>query len=166
MSGPVPAGCETFVVKPSVDEVVEAIVASWSPDTADPTTTYLAAGRPGQQTRGQCGTTALVIQDWLGGDLIIADVLIDGTVVGVHYWNRLPDGTELDLTGDQFLAAEMLTGGQVVVRPAGPPSHGLAAYLLLARRVDAILERRRCAGGGSSEGAHDDGDAAPEPKGI
>ena len=46
---------------------------------------------------GQCAVTSLVVQDFFGGDLL------QSTVQGVsHYWNRLPDGTEVDLTRDQF----------------------------------------------------------------
>ena len=37
--------------------------------------------------------TALVVQDLLSGDLCN------------HYWNRRPDGTEIDLTADQLVAA-------------------------------------------------------------
>jgi hypothetical protein len=46
---------------------------------------------------GQCAVTALVVQEYLGGDLIRATV---GPVS--HYWNRLPDA-EIDLTRDQFV---------------------------------------------------------------
>jgi hypothetical protein len=41
--------------------------------------------------------TALVVQDLFGG------LLLRGTVDGVsHYWNRLDDGSEIDLTVEQF----------------------------------------------------------------
>jgi hypothetical protein len=46
--------------------------------------------------RGQCAVTALVIQDYLGGQLIRAEV--EGVS---HYWNRVKGG-EVDLTRDQF----------------------------------------------------------------
>jgi len=52
---------------------------------------------PENPTHGQCAITALVIQDLLGGDLL------RGKVNGAdHYWNRLPDSSEFDLTRDQF----------------------------------------------------------------
>jgi hypothetical protein len=47
--------------------------------------------------RGDFAVTALIVQDHLGGKLIRAEV--EGVS---HYWNRLPDGTEIDLTRDQF----------------------------------------------------------------
>jgi hypothetical protein len=45
---------------------------------------------------GQCAVTALVVQDYLGGDLMRCEV--EGTS---HYWN-LVDGVEIDLTRSQF----------------------------------------------------------------
>jgi hypothetical protein len=53
-------------------------------------------------SRGQCGSTALTVHDLLDGDLLIAEVArSDGSRQGVHYWNRLPEGTEIDLTRHQ-----------------------------------------------------------------
>ena len=46
---------------------------------------------------GQCAVTALVVQDAFGGDLLRA--MVEGVS---HYWNRLPDGSEVDLTRQQF----------------------------------------------------------------
>jgi hypothetical protein len=38
------------------------------------------------------------VQEHLGGDLLLAEVrYADGSPQGLHYWNRLPDGTELDV---------------------------------------------------------------------
>jgi hypothetical protein len=80
--------------------------------------------------------TALVVQDFLGGELL------RGLVCGEsHYWNRLPDGTELDLTSEQF----------DTYRLDGPPevrgrSYALSfsdtnrRYQLLRRRVLSSLQ--------------------------
>lgn len=46
---------------------------------------------------GQCAVTALIVQDILGGELRRA--LVNGES---HYWNRLDDGTVIDLTRSQF----------------------------------------------------------------
>lgn len=53
---------------------------------------------------GQCAITALVVQDFLGGELLRASFKdVKGfEFVGSHYWNRLPDGQEVDLTRCQF----------------------------------------------------------------
>ena len=123
----------------SLSEVSHAIVESWSPETCHATPEFVAAGRPGDRTRGQCGTSALVLQDWLGGTLLVADVCVEGKLIGVHYWNRLPVGTEVDLTQDQFQPGETLSKPREVTRPPGLPRKGVDAYLLLASRVGTVL---------------------------
>ena len=50
---------------------------------------------PQNPARDQCGMTALVVQDILGGDLIISEVHVGGVQVGHHYWNRLPDHSDV-----------------------------------------------------------------------
>jgi len=46
---------------------------------------------------GQCAVTALIVQDYLGGEILRGTVGEES-----HYWNRLPTGEELDLTASQF----------------------------------------------------------------
>jgi hypothetical protein len=70
-----------------------ALEAAWSYETsATPASWSLE-----NPARGQCAVTALVVQDEMGGELL------RGVVNGEsHYWNRLPDGTELDWTIQQY----------------------------------------------------------------
>nr|WP_240942836.1 NUDIX domain-containing protein [Planosporangium thailandense] len=95
--------------------------------------------RPENPARGQCGVTALVVHDLLGGDLILGEVYEHGTRRGCHYWNRLPDGTEVDLTRDQFRPDEVVTAGSVVAQPFGSPRRCRGQYELLRHRVLAQL---------------------------
>ena len=95
---------------------------------------------PENPSRDQCGMTALVVQDILGGDLIIAQVHVDGVQIGHHYWNRLPDGSDVDLTGDQFRPEEDVVGGTVVVRPPDAPRYHREQYELLRGRVLEALD--------------------------
>jgi len=127
----------------SLDEVTAAIVGSWSHETCYARDDYVARGRCGDRSRGQCGTTALVLNDYLGGDLIVADVFVDGQKDGVHYWNRLPDGRVVDLTREQFRSNETLGTATVSKRPSGPPNKGLAQYTLLSNRVASVLQASR-----------------------
>jgi hypothetical protein len=67
-----------------------AVRAAWALDTCDPVDA--ADWSPANPSRGQCGSTALIIHDVLGGELLIAEVVRgDGSRQGVHYWNLLPD---------------------------------------------------------------------------
>jgi len=80
------------VTRVPVGRLAEAIRQSWGDDTSiDPD---WAGSCP---SRGQCAVTALVVQDYLGGDLLRATV--DGTS---HYWNRLTNGETVDLSREQF----------------------------------------------------------------
>jgi hypothetical protein len=121
----------------SVDELRPLLRAAWGPDTCDPAS--LDEWRPDNPARGQCGTTALVVQDLLGGDLILGEVHVDGARTSYHYWNRLPDGTETDLTAEQFGPDEVVSGGTVQQRPPEGPRRCREQYTLLRQRVLAAL---------------------------
>jgi len=133
-------------VPPALTQIEEAVRRAWSAETTYASAEYLARA-PERRSRGQCGTTALVVNDLLGGELLVADLLADGVRLGVHYWNRLPDGREVDLTGDQLLDDETLHNIRVAVRPDGPlPASGRAQYLLLRDRVVRDLQATATAG--------------------
>ncbi len=111
-----------------------AVRAAWALDTCDPVDADdWSAANP---SRGQCGSTALTIHDVLGGELLIAEVLrTEGSRQGVHYWNLLPDGTELDLTREQFAGDEVIQQPRTLARPAGLPKRAAEQYLTMRRRV-------------------------------
>lgn len=122
----------------SLDEVTAAVRAAWCRQTCDDSD--LPDWSPGNPARGQCGATALVLHDLLGGDLLLAEVLLpDGSRQGVHWWNRLPDGCEVDLTREQFAPTEVVQEPRVVVRPPGLPRRGADQYLRLRAAVQAAL---------------------------
>jgi hypothetical protein len=126
-----------------VPEHLEAAIrAAWAHDTCDPVDADAwSAANP---SRGQCGSTALTIHDLLGGELLIAEVLhSDGSRQGVHYWNRLPDGTEVDLTREQFVSNEVIQQPRVMPRPAGLPTRCAEQYLTMRHRVLNALGNTR-----------------------
>ncbi|MFI7432198.1 YunG family protein [Micromonospora haikouensis] len=123
-----------------VDVLRPILRASWGADTCDPHD--LPDWRPDNAARGQCGVTALVVQDLLGGELVLGEVFANGTRTGHHYWNRLPDGRHIDLTADQFRPDEAVVGGRVQQRPPGAPRRCRAQYETLRQRVLAELSSR------------------------
>lgn len=59
---------------------------------------------PNNPLWGHCAVVALIVQDYFGGELLRAS-LKDApgfSQTSSHYWNGLSDGTEVDLTEDQF----------------------------------------------------------------
>ena len=115
-----------------------AVRASWGPEVCDDPAD-VPRWSPANPARGQCGPTALVVNDLLGGDLCVAEVrLTDGSPQGFHWWNRLA-GADIDLTREQFGPDERVQEPRVLVRPGGPLRRGEAQYLLLRSRVLARL---------------------------
>lgn len=76
----------------ALDALRSACVAAASEETAygeyDPSRSAL---------HGHCGAVSYVVQSKLGGRIVAATV--DGER---HLWNVLEDGSEIDLTSDQF----------------------------------------------------------------
>jgi len=76
-------------------EILEkALRKSWSAETSSDPKKWT----PENPAWGQCAVTALVVQDYFGGELLRFDLL----GIGSHYFNQLPDSSEIDLTSSQF----------------------------------------------------------------
>ena len=119
-------------------DVGPAVRAAWCLQTCDDAD--VADWSPVNPARGQCGATALMVHDLLGGELLVAEVRHpDGSRQGHHYWNRLPGGVEVDLTREQFAPDEVLQEPRVVERPPGLPHRCAAQYLRLRASVCAAL---------------------------
>ena len=111
--------------------------AGWAADTCDPVDLPWSTDNP---ARGQCGVTALVLNDLLGGDLMSAQVLFpDGTEQGWHTWNVFRDGFEVDLTLDQLRAGEVVQPPERITRPPGRPTREPERHEALRARVLAAL---------------------------
>lgn len=120
-------------------ELENAFRLSWSSDTTCLNPASLAGWHPSNAAHGQCGPTALVVQDLLGGDLLIADVSGGSEEDEVHYWNRFPGGLEIDLTREQFKSHRIIGDPRVVARPPEGPRAYADEYKLLRTRVLSAL---------------------------
>ncbi|MFD5028076.1 hypothetical protein [Streptomyces sp. NPDC058373] len=97
-------------------DIEAAIRASWGADTTTPN--HRPHWSPDNPARDQCGVTAMVLHDLLGGELIRGVVRVDGVQTDFHWWNRLGAGVEIDLTREQFAPEEIVSDGEAVPRPA------------------------------------------------
>jgi hypothetical protein len=94
----------------TLNAIEAAVRASWSLESCDPVD--VPDWSPQNPSRGQCGVTSLVLQDWLGGELMMCDMVhADGSPQSVHYWNRFAGGIEVDLTWEQFRDGERIVAG-------------------------------------------------------
>lgn len=123
--------------KPSVNDVMKALRESWSLESTEEPENW----EPSNPSRGQCGISSLIINDYFGGKLVLWKVFAGEEQVGFHYSNELPDGAQFDSTGDQFWESEELREPSAFVRPDKLPKNGADRYLKLAGLVSSKLER-------------------------
>ena len=126
----------------TLEQIKNAVEASWDADTAYPDGTW----SPERPARAQCVVTALVVQRYLGGDLEKLTSEYKGKPES-HYRNILPSGGVVDLTRSQYPSEQSL-------QPSIVNLHGhkdvrdkmihepetLARYELLLSRVMQRLE--------------------------
>lgn len=112
-----------------------AIRAAWDAETSDTPLRYDAAN----PERDQCGATALVVHDYLGGRMLESEVFLGAERTDYHYWNRLPSGLEIDLTRGQFRLGEVIAEARLIERPSDLGAEATVRYALLAGRVASAL---------------------------
>lgn len=123
-----------------LSDIEQAIRDSWSAETCTPE--YRDRWTPDNPARDQCGVTAMVLNDLLGGKLIRGEVHVDGVRTDFHWWNRLGTGVDVDLTREQFGPEEVVVGGDVIVRPPVSEWRRLQEeYAILRDRVAERLGR-------------------------
>jgi GNAT superfamily N-acetyltransferase len=120
----------------TLSAVETAVRDAWSADTASDPATWTAQN----PARDHCDVTALFVREILGGEILIANVILDGRRVERHAWNRLSTGVTIDLTRSQFRNGEQF-GRAKVAEPVG--FHGSTErYARFAARARAALARR------------------------
>ncbi|MEW2413246.1 hypothetical protein AB0953_05935 [Streptomyces sp. NPDC046866] len=137
----------------TLSELQEAIRAGWSAETCSPDDVEREPWTPENPAWGHCDITALVVQDLMGGGLLVGEVWLDGEQHGFHTWNVLPGGIEVDLTREQFRRGQVVAEGRPVgPRPPGRLPRRWEEYQLLRRRVGDRLGRPLAPGGGAGSG--------------
>lgn len=128
-------------MKPTLQELSAALQASWSADTSyDPTEWSVE-----HKARGHCVVSSLIVQDYLGGELIRYEIN-EGNLHETHYMNQLPDGTVVDTTASQYTSPVNMrrkpidTGKFVSVRDKRLADESTASrYAILKCRVEQYL---------------------------
>ncbi|MGW5851483.1 alpha/beta fold hydrolase [Streptomyces sp. NPDC055254] len=117
-------------------DVEAAIRAGWSAETCSPDDVERAPWTADNPAWGHCDITALVVQDVVGGELMVGEVWLDGEQQGFHCWNVMPGGIRIDLTREQFRRGQTLTPGRPMGRrPGGRLPRRWEEYQLLRQRV-------------------------------
>jgi hypothetical protein len=83
---------------PTVQEIKSALTKSWCRETAQVQNSW----SPSNPSAGQCWQSAYVVRYYLGGDIVVAELVPQTSPIQRHAWNKLPSGEEVDLTRAQF----------------------------------------------------------------
>jgi hypothetical protein len=121
-------------------QLEDAIRGAWSEDTASEDNEWT----PDNPSCGQCDITTLVVHDLLGGEVLAAEVFLDGERVEAHMWNRpavgarsRPDARAVPL--GQVVGEPRVGNRPATFDPAHPRYHRYEQYLVLSERVRATL---------------------------
>jgi len=115
-----------------VDELEELFEKAWSKKTS----AWLDNWREDNSAWGQCVATALIIQDYFGGEILCTK--IDG--VGPHCWNRLPHGVEVDLTRCQFPEGIVIPEGKARPRKMFTEDPDVfERYKILKTKIETLI---------------------------
>lgn len=118
---------------PSKHELLEAFHQAWcAMSSASP-----RQWSPENAAWGQCAVTALVVQDYWGGELLRGQMPSDS-----HYWNRLDDGQAEDFTLGQFAHPPTFSDVSIRTRETLLANEGTKSrYNILVERVKMFLAK-------------------------
>ena len=88
-------------------KIEDVIRAAWSSATSSDKDRWT----PENPAWGQCAVTACVVNDYRGGELVWAQAQLPNGESISHYFNKLLDGTVVDLTREQFPAGTIVPEG-------------------------------------------------------
>jgi len=122
----------------NLDDLKKALEKSWCKETCYPG--LMDDWSEENPSLGQCAVTCLVVQDYLGGDILYCKHLH-------HYWNEV-DGEEIDFTRDQFknktvCMDEKRTRVYLLNSKGAREARTPERYELLKERVELFLDEKK-----------------------
>lgn len=90
---------------------------------------------------GQCAVTACVVHDYLGGEIVWAEVLLPDGKKSSHYFNKLPDGSIVDLTKRQFPEGTQIPEGQPKTKDKPTTRAYVLSFQQTANRYEILKNR-------------------------
>ena len=123
-------------MKPTIEQLKKAIKDSWGRDTCH--YKFLWDDKNLSDSAGHCRVVALIVQDYLKGEILYSHV--KGNKKWDHYWNKLSNEKEIDLTKDQFPKKIKFVKPKIVSRKEALSSkRTLKGYKILKNKVIRLL---------------------------
>lgn len=113
-----------------LNKLKEALKESWNKETCYPK--IRDQWNPKNPAFGQCAVTALVVQDFFGGDILFCSHQN-------HFWNRLPNGREIDFTHEQFPEGTKICADKSAYRRSILGGYTAKRYTILISKMLDLL---------------------------
>jgi hypothetical protein len=121
--------------KITIKKLERVLREAWSKETS-----WTGRFDPKNPSADQCRVTAAVVRELLGGKILFA--VIKKRPLVTHFWNRLPNGKEVDFTREQFPGDIKIPKGRVVsFREVMAAPRIKKIYPLLLSAVKDYLEK-------------------------
>lgn len=121
--------------KIKLEDLKKALEKSWSADTAFNRKKWIAEN----PAKGHCWVSSMLVKKYLGGKIKMTS-LKDGKS---HFWNVLPDGSEVDLTANQFPKDFVCPPGKIVDgRAAFRNPWNYRRFKILEEKVEKFLRNK------------------------
>ena len=89
---------------------------------------------------GQCAVTSLIVNDYLGGEIVWANVVLpDGKEIS-HYFNKI-NGTERDFTKVQFPFGTAISKGVPKTKEFPSTRDYILSYLITQTRYEILKQK-------------------------
>jgi hypothetical protein len=119
----------------NLNELEKVIQRSWSKETSYTPEDWTILN----SSIGQCAVTALIVNDYLGGDIIWSEVLLPNGQKVSHYFNFI-GGKEIDLTRSQFPKDSIIPRGIEKKKGFATPREFMLSNSNTKRRYDLLKE--------------------------
>jgi len=128
-----------ILMKILLKNLEKLIKNSWGRDTCH--YKFLWDDKSITDSAGHCRVVSLIVQDYFGGEIIYS--YVKGNKKWDHYWNKLPNGKEIDLTKDQFPKNIKFVKPKIITRKQVLKSERTKkGYTLLKTKVRRKLETK------------------------
>lgn len=119
-----------------ISELEDAIRKSWSKETSSDTVNW----SDDNSAWGQCAVTALIVNDYLGGEIVWAEAkLPDGKGIS-HYFNHIEE-KEVDLTRRQFPEGTVISSGVEKKKQYASTRDYILSFPATQQRYEVLKER-------------------------
>ena len=121
----------------TLKQLKKAIRNSWGRDTCY--YKFIWDDKNQSESAGHCRVVALIVNDYFGGKFLFSRVI--GNPKYTHYWNKLPNGKEVDFTKDQFPQKLKLTKPRILSRKQMLDNKKIErTYSILKKRVAKLIK--------------------------